>query len=340
MSRGWMRPRFNRPSLARVLREVDLRVLGFQLGYELRLRLRRPLRGPQRLFPTALYLETSSYCRGACADCYVPAVDRRQRLQLDAATLDRLLVAAERLPLGYVCIVGGEPLDASIVDANLRLVRDHPRTRFLICTSGEPGIGPELERELGALRNLSLLFSLDGLPATHDGLRPQTPFRRACAALEAYSRSSGNLCGASITLRTDNWYETTSRGFIERLSGHGCHYFAYAPCETRSGHALSPAEHARALSRLSELSASSSALIFTHPLGQVLGQKIAPARRLHTLVVDYAGNVYTARRGPCFGNIHETDLATLLSRPALQASYSRAASSPADPRTDLVSTPA
>lgn len=318
---GWLRPRFNGPSLGRLLREVDSRVLGFHIGYEMRLRLRRRLPGPRRLLPTALFLETSSYCRGACADCYVPAVDRRQHLQLDAATLDRVLVAAERMPLAYVGIVGGEPLDASIVEANLRLVRDHPRTRFLICTSGEPGIAPELERELAALRNLSLLFSFDGLPATHDRLRPRTPFREAYASLTAYGRSSGNLCGSSITLRAENWHETTSRAFIDRLRDAGCHYFAYSPCETAGRQALAPADHARSLRRLAELSVSSDALIFVHPQGQLLGRKVVPAQRLHTLVVDYAGNVYTARRGPCFGNIHDADLITLLSQPALQAAY-------------------
>jgi MoaA/NifB/PqqE/SkfB family radical SAM enzyme len=332
-----MRPRFNRASLARMLREVDPRVLGFQLGYELRLWLRRPLPGPQRRLPTALYLETSSFCRGACADCYVPASHRRQHLQLDAATLDRLLVTAARLPLAYVCLVGGEPLDASIVEANLRLVRDHPRTRFLICTSGEPEIEPEVARELASLRNVSLLFSFDGLAPTHDGFRPRTPFRRACATLEAYCRASRNLCGASITLRSDNWRETTSRAFLGKLSDLGCHYFAYSPCETDEGPALDPAQHAQALGRLVEFSASSGALIFTHPQGQILGRKITPAPRLYTLVVDYAGNVYTSRRGPSFGNVHDTDLGTLLSRPALQASYSRAASSPLVPRADFVS---
>jgi len=305
----------------RLLREVDPRVLGFHVGYEMRLRLRQLLPGPRRRFPTALYLETSSYCRGACAGCYVPAYDRRRHLQLDAGTLDRVLGAAERLPLAYVGIVGGEPLDASIVEANLRLVRDHPRTRFLICTSGEPGIGPDLERELAALRNLSLLFSFDGLPATHDRLRPRTPFRKAYASLAAYSRSSGNLCGASITLRTENWHETTSRAFIDSLRDAGCHYFAYSPCETAGGQALGAADHARALCRLADLSVSSSALIFAHPQGQLLGRNIAPAQRLYTLVVDYAGNVYTARRGRSFGNVHDTDLITLLSQPALEASY-------------------
>jgi MoaA/NifB/PqqE/SkfB family radical SAM enzyme len=338
MTNSRMRLRFNGPSLARMLHEVDFGVLRFQLGYELRQWIQRPLRGPNRVLPTALYLETSSFCRGSCADCYVPAADRRQHLQLDRAVLDRVLTAAEQLPLAYVCLVGGEPLEASIVETNLRLVRDHPRTRFLICTSAEPEIGPELGRELGALRNLSLAFSFDGLQATHDSIRGAGSFERACAALETYSRSNGNLCGASITLRSNNWQETTSRAFIERLSDFGCHFFGYAPCETRTtDRALSPESHATALGRLSEISASSPALIFSHPFGQLLGRRIAPAPSCYSLSVDYAGNVYTARRGPSFGNVYDTELTTLLSRPALQAAYSQAAASPVDWRSDLVS---
>jgi MoaA/NifB/PqqE/SkfB family radical SAM enzyme len=338
MTDGWMRPHFNGPSLARMLHEVDPRVLCFQLGFELRRWFQRALRRSSRLLPTALYLETSSYCRGSCADCYVSAADRRQHLHLDHTALERVLVAAEQLPLAYVCIVGGEPLDTSVVETNLRLVHDHPRTRFLICTSGNAEIGPELERKLGVLRNLSLLFSFDGLPATHDRIRSPGSFEQACAALETYSRSSGNLCGASITLRNDNWYETTSHAFIKGLIARGCHYFGYAPCETRAAdRALSPERLALARGRLAELSTSSPALIFAHPFGQLLGRKIAPTRRLYSLAVDYAGNVYTARRGPSFGSIYDSELTTLLSRPALQAAYRQASASPVDCRSDLVS---
>jgi MoaA/NifB/PqqE/SkfB family radical SAM enzyme len=317
-----------------LVREVDGGVLRFQLGVELRLWLQRRPSGRGRILPTALYLETSSYCPGACADCYVPAADRRRHFRLDGGTLDRLLAAAERLPIAYVCVVGGEPLDASIAPGNLRLVRDHPRTRFLICTSGEPEIGRELGRELGALRNLSLLVSFEGLPSTHESIRPRGSFERACAALEAYRRHGRGLCGASVTLRTENWHEATSAEFVERVGAAGAHYLVYAPCETRAGgQALSPERHALALGRLAELSASSAALIFCHPFGQILRERSTPAR-LRSLTVDYAGNVYIARRGPCFGNVHDTDLATLLARPGLQAAYSRGAAAAVERRPD------
>ncbi len=336
---GWMCPRFNSASLLRMVREVAPGVLGFQMGVELRLWLQRRRVGGERVLPTALYLETSSYCAGACANCYVPAVDRRQHLQLDVGMLDRLLVAAEKLPIAYVCIVGGEPLDPSIVDLNLRLVREHPRTRFLICTSGEPEIGPELGRELGALRNLSLLISFEGLPETHQSIRPRGSFDNASAALDAYRRYSGSLCGASVTLRPDNWQEATGPEFFRQLTSAGAQYFVYAPCETRTGNQmLSPELHASALDRLAELSASSSALVFSYPFGQIQGRRIAPARRFRSLTVDYLGNVYIARRGACFGNVYDTDLATLLSRPALQTAYSQAAAGPAHWRPTSVPT--
>ena len=327
---GWMWPRFNAPSLARMAREVDTQVLGFQLGVELRLWRQRRRSNGEHMLPTAIYFETSSYCEGACADCYVPGVDRTQHLRLDADTLERLLVASEKLPIAYVCIVGGEPLDASIVDHNLRLVREHPRTRFLMCTSGETGIGPELGRELGALRNLSLLVSFEGLPSTHQSIRPRGSFGQASATLDAYRRHSGSLCGASVTLRASNWHEATGREFFQQLSAAGAQYFVYAPCETRTGTPmLSPELYARALDRLAELSASSDALVFSYPFGQILGNRIAPARRFRSLTVDYLGNVYIARRGPSFGNVYDTDLATLLSGPALQAAYCKAAAGPA-----------
>lgn len=322
MTGGWRRPRLHGASLARLARELDAGVLRFQLEYELRLWRAGRLSGVDPELPTALYLETSSYCEGACADCYVPAADRRRHLTLDGDTLDRLLAEAERLPLAFVCLVGGEPLDGSVVARNLRLVREHPRTRFLICTSGEPQIGPALARELGALRNLGLLVSFEGLPETHGRIRPRGSFARACAALDAYRQGGGGLRGASVTLRADNWREATSRDFVERLSDAGCHFLSYAPCETRAGSdALSAERYARGLARLAALSPSSRALLFCHPFGQILGGRISPVRRLRSLTIDYAGNVYTARRGPSFGNVHDADLAALLARPALRASY-------------------
>lgn len=305
-----------------MVRELDAGVLRFHLEYELRLWLRRRVAGLHTEHPTALYLETSSYCEGACADCYVPAVDRRRHLELDADTLERLIADAERLPLAFVCLVGGEPLDGSVAERNLRLVREHPRTRFLICTSGEPQIGRDLVRELGTLCNLSLLVSFEGLAETHRRIRPRGSFERACAAVHTYRRQGRGMCGASITLRTDNWREATSRAFVESLTAAGCHFLSYAPCETRDGRqALDPERYAHALARLAALSASATALIFCHPFGQILGGKVPTVQRLRSLTVDYAGNVYTARRGPSFGNVHRTDLSTLLARPDLRASY-------------------
>lgn len=332
MTAGWMRPRFNGASLARMAREVEPGVLRFQLDFELRLALRRRLTGRGPTLPTALYLETSSYCEGACADCYVPAAARRQHLELDGDVLDRLLAEAEHMPLAYVCVVGGEPLDESIVERNLRLVRDHPHTRFLICTSGEAEIGAGLARELGALRNLSLLVSFEGSPETHRRIRPRGSFERARATLDAYRRASRSLCGASITLRSDNWHEVTGREFVDELVAAGCHFLVYAPCETRGGAPVLSADASdRALARLTAASASSGALVYCHPFGQVLGRRIAPVRRLRSLTVDYAGNVYTARRGTSHGNVHDADLATLIARPALQAAYRGVTASPPGP---------
>lgn len=338
MTDGWIRPRFNRPSLVRTVREVGAEVLCFQLAVELRLALLRRLaaRGPR--LPTALYLETSSYCEGACADCYVPAAARRQHLELDRGVLYRLLAEAGRLPLAYVCVVGGEPLDQAIVEHNLRLVRDHPRTRFLICTSGETGIDEDLARELGSLRNLSLLVSFEGSPETHGRIRPRGSYAQARASLDAYRRASRGFCGASVTLRSDNWEEVTSRSFVEQLRAAGCHFLVYAPCETRSGApALDAEASARALERLAEASARSAALIYCHPFGQLLGDRIAPVRRLRSLTVDYAGNVYVARRGPSYGNVHDTDLASLIARPALQAAYRGVAETAARPHPGAAS---
>ena len=325
-------------TIVRLLRDADTSVLAFHAAYALRQKVARAALGARaQTVPTALYVETSSFCRGRCRDCYVPVADRRRHLRLEATELDALVRSVSGLGLDYVCIVGGEPLDEAIVDLNVRLVREHPRVRFLLCTGAAAGSGDAALDELASLANVSLVFSFDGLEPTHDRIRGRDSFRRTCAALRRYGRSGRRLVGASVMLTSDNWDECTRLAFLETLCELGCAYVVLDPCFGAEATSLTASDYARASERLVALSSRTSATLYAYPFGPLAGPTAELRATMRTLAVDYRGDVYVSRRGRSFGNIREQGLELILQSPALQRALGDAGRSEhaGDPRRDL-----
>lgn len=312
---------FNLRSIARLATSNDPRALWFHTCYELELiRRRRTKTGV--ILPNTLYIETGSYCRERCEDCYVPIRDRSRHLRLSDTALGTLMRGSRTLPLDYVCIVGGEPLDDFVLDSNLRLVRDHPASRFLICTSGRDVCGDGRLKELSQPTNLSVVVSIDGFEETHDRMRGTGSHAEACGFLQEFSCAGGGLSGISVTLSGDNWREVASREFVEAACGMGAGFLSYTPCYQASARSpLSADDHARSLEHLMKLAATMPIQIFAPPFGQVFGGKLRANRYMRTLTVDYHGDIRTSHRGVVFGNIHHDDLMEVIASPELQASY-------------------
>jgi sulfatase maturation enzyme AslB (radical SAM superfamily) len=227
---------------------------------------------------------------------------------------------AGQLNLCYVCLVGGEPLDEQILDTNLRLIRDNPRLRFLVCTSGHPACEPSLAAKLSALRNLSMVVSVDGLATTHDRLRGTGSHAMATESLSRFSRLGGRPCGVSVTLRHENWEETTTSQFVRGLCSSGCHFLVFDPCFVADGApGLTTHEYVRAVRRLMAISDQAPARIYANPLGELRGRNHRPGWMMHPLTVDYRGNVYASRRGRILGNISDRDLNAIVSSHASHA---------------------
>ena len=332
-------------TLVRFLRELDPAVLSFNLAHEWKTRAHgQPARVGHALAPTAMYVETSSFCRDRCPDCYVPVQDRRRHVRLGDAILARLMAEARRLELSYVCLVGGEPLDEAVRDTNLRLVRDNPSIRFLICTGGRDISEPRLAVELGALRNLAVIVSIDGHGETHDRFRGKGSHAAATAGLSRLARSGRGLRGASVTLHRDSWEEATSEEFVRDLCGLGCHFLVFDACFTTERAAgLTSAEYLSSVRRLMQISERAPAWLYANPIGRLRGTRQPLARTMRPMTVDYRGNVYTTRRGPSLGNLHERDLAIMLGGSAIPTGTEVAndaarrndaadPTSPADPR--------
>lgn len=299
--------------LVRLALRLEPRVTAFHARYELS-RWLRGLAAPRRsrAAPTALYIETSSFCRGRCRGCYVPARDRKAGLRLDDAVLGDAIAAARRLRLDWVCIVGGEPLDTSILDVNLALIRSAPDVRFLLCTGTHGRCDAALMSELALLPNLTVMFSIDGRGETHDRIRGAGSHARTIAALRAYSRPRGPVSGASVTVRPDNWQEVTSPEFVESLAAIGCDLLAYDPWfSDDSEKTLTPEELAAAITRLRALIGPSS-LVFVNPFGRLRRDGFQSGTGMIAAAIDYRGNVYGSRRGAPLGDVTTARLAAIL----------------------------
>lgn len=298
---------------------LDPRVTAFHARYELSRWLRRRAGSRRsRLAPTALYLETSSFCRGRCRGCYVPVRDRKARLRLPEAQLDDALATARRLRPDWICIVGGEPLDPSILEVNLAMIRRAPELRFLLCTGSHGRCDPALMDVLASLPNLTMVFSVDGFSETHDRLHGPGSHERIQAAMRSYSESGRRICGASITLRPDNWREVTSPRFLEGLAALGCNLLSYDPWFSGpSGGALDPGQLASAITRL-RVTSDRRSVVFLNPFGRLRRDGFEPRSAMAAAAIDYRGNVYGSRRGAPLGNVATQPLGAILAGEAFQ----------------------
>lgn len=298
---------------ARLAQRLDPRVTAFNARYELSRGLRGLVASPRSpATPTALYVETSSYCRGRCRGCYVPARDRNAHIRLPDDVLDDVVLTARRLRLDWVGVVGGEPLDEAIVDVNVAMIRRAPDLRFMLCTGLQGRCDVVLMRELATLANLTIMFSVDGLGDTHDRIRGAGSHARTLDAIRGYARSRGPICGASVTIRRDTWREVTSPEFVASLASLGCHLLAYDPWYAeQAGETISPEALAAAIARL-QLVEDRLSIVFVNPFGRLRRDGFDSRGGMVAAAIDYRGNVYGSRRGVPLGNATEQRLGVIL----------------------------
>lgn len=308
--------------LAHLAAHLDPRATAFQAFYDLSRQVRRALRPPTaRVVPTALYIETSSACRGRCRGCYIPVLDRKHPQRLGDEALRGVLRAARKLRPNYICIVGGEPLDPSIIDTNLAMIRDEPGLRFLLCTGGHGRCDPATMETLAAFPNLAVFFSIDGLATTHDRVRGRGNFDRTLQAARSYSRSGRSLSGASVTLRPENWEEVTSPAFLSLLEDLGITFVGFDPWFSEQGASLSSEAMTSVVLRLRAALRRSPLVCFVNPFGRLHDDGFEPEDGWLAASVDYRGNVYGSRRGQPLGNVGDLDLDQILDSDAFQRGY-------------------
>lgn len=308
--------------MARFATQLRPEVTAFQASYEVSRWVRKTFSArSERVVPTALYLETSSACRGRCRGCYVPVQDRKAAIRLEDKTLRQVIAAAQRLKPNYVCIVGGEPLDPTILQTNVEMITNAPDLRFLVCTGGHGHCDAQLMRALGELPNLTLFFSMDGLASTHDAVRGRGNHARSIEAIRNYSRAGSMICGASVTLRPENSEEVSSNEFIASLESAGVNFIGFDPWFSDDPSAiLSPEVLSSVIQRLKAIARESSSVFFVNPFGRLHHDGFDPDDGWVAVSVDYHGNVYGSRRGQILGNVTETDLQEIIEGDLFQSS--------------------
>jgi sulfatase maturation enzyme AslB (radical SAM superfamily) len=312
--------KYNPKLLLKFLRSLDKRVLLFQALYEAKSGVITPATAEEGIIlPNTVYIETGSYCESRCADCYIPVADRKQDIQLTDENIADIVRTSKLMNVNYITILGGEPFSDKTFEKNVRLVRDHPEMRFTVCTGSTELDDENKIRELQRQFNLTIAFSIDGPAHINDRIRGKGSHEATMKALRRYSDKGRNLAGTITTLRKNNWDAVTRQPFIDDLCQAGAYYFEYGPYYTeRSEYNVSEEEYAEAILRLMALSTEVPAILFSNHFGQIYGYKSSLRNRIHSLSIDYNGNVYTARRGHIFGNINDRNLMDIILDPETQ----------------------
>ncbi|MEI8254740.1 MAG: radical SAM protein [Deltaproteobacteria bacterium] len=325
---------------ARMAVSLRPRVAAFHARYELARWARGSIERDGVVVPTALYVETSSYCRGRCRGCYVPVAERTSQRTLDAPALQRIIASARRLRPDYVCLVGGEPLDGPALEINLALIEGAPDLRFFVCTGLQGRSDEGLMRRLAALTNLSVFFSVDGLATTHDRIRSRGSHARTLAAMRSYNGRGGQVCGASVTLREENREEVTAGPFVASLESAGCNVVSFDPWfSADGGESLAPDALWTSIERLRRIAQTSPSMFFVNPFGRLRSDGFDAETAMLAASIDSLGNVYGSRRGRPLGNLATEDLDTILAGDGFQRGFSlvdRVACALDDPRRGLI----
>ncbi|NLF73887.1 MAG: radical SAM protein [Candidatus Anammoximicrobium sp.] len=191
--------------------------------------LRQNLTG--RLYPTAMHLEITTYCRFDCQGCYITSDERRDESIMPDDVAERAIQWGKRHGVGIFTLIGGEPLTTATLPLIKKIVAKHSSVAFFCCSNAAIfSTAPDAVAGILELDNLSIVVSLDGFAETNDALRGHGSFQRTMRAARTL-REQRCFFGVLVTLRRCNLAEATSPEFVSFLSDSGFHYLGYSISE-------------------------------------------------------------------------------------------------------------
>lgn len=176
--------------------------------------------------PWAVLIDPTGRCNLRCKGCWAGEYDRS--LDMDFATLDRVLAEAEDLGIRFFVVSGGEPLVR--MDDLMKLAAKHDQSVFHVFTNGTL-ITPDAARRFADLGNVTFAVSIEGFEESTNRRRGPGVFKKVMSAMDNL-KEAGVVFGFSATYTRLNTEEVGSDEFIDLMIGKGCKLgwlFTYVP---------------------------------------------------------------------------------------------------------------
>ncbi len=206
--------------------------------------------------PPFLIASITSSCNLHCAGCYArenhTCSDEEAYAQLSAEEWDAVFREAKDLGIGFILLIGGEPMMRRDV---LEKAAKIPEILFPVFTNGTL-LNDSYIQLFDKSRNLLPIFSIEGGEKKTDERRGNGIYRNLIRVMDRLSESH-LIFGASITVTTSNLSEVVSNDFISVLQKRGCKaviYVEFVPTTERdAGLAPQDAERVFLKNKLMEL---------------------------------------------------------------------------------------
>ena len=176
--------------------------------------------------PWAILIDPTGRCNLRCKGCWAGDYDRS--LDMDFATLDRVITEAEDLGIRFFVVSGGEPLVR--MEDLIKLAQKHDQSVFHVFTNGTL-ITKDAAKRFADLGNITFAISIEGFEEATDQRRGPGVFKRVMAAMDNL-REAGVVFGFSATYTRLNTEEVGSDEFINLMIDKGCSLgwlFTYVP---------------------------------------------------------------------------------------------------------------
>ncbi|RJX35047.1 MAG: radical SAM protein [Desulfarculus sp.] len=175
--------------------------------------------------PTIMILSPTLRCNLRCQGCYTLGYGMRPQLEYELVS--DLLHQCRELGIGFITILGGEPL---VYPHLLRIIEEFPDIFFQVYTNGTL-MNDEWAAAFRRAGNVIVVVSIEGDRAETDAWRGQGVHAKIMRAFETLNRNQ--VCfGTSATVTRHNAYKVASLEFIDQMIALGSlaqMYFLYIP---------------------------------------------------------------------------------------------------------------
>ncbi len=186
--------------------------------------------------PPFLIASITSSCNLHCAGCFARAnhscSDEKAYGELTADEWKSIFEDARDMGMSFIFLAGGEPMIRRDI---IEKAAEIPEILFLVLTNGTL-MNDSYIALFEKARNLIPIFSIEGDEGQTDERRGSGIYKSLIRAMDRI-KENRLICGASVTVTTENLSEVVSDNFISVLQERGCKvvfYIEYVPVTDES----------------------------------------------------------------------------------------------------------